>query len=405
MVYHSLPSKIDTTGIRTLTEKYWINWYYTHKHTFPHHFQTIVSDGQLPYSSSMRFADFSSSTLLKSFLKDSSIKNSKPKLTDGKLICFYPAAYSFHPLLRRDEEINNLYTYAREEVTKWEKSRIVYSLEALAEYPLFRTLDSGMNEIRFSAEFQLGFSGSELEFYRSRYKKQLNDIAIFLQDNVINMYQHYFIVSNCDKIPSCGFLIDKGHFLSGTRSKISAEINGQLFMWGIADYNSNKGERNLFEKNFLEGVLERILIKKDLKNCFEYASIKCKEFAFDEIPENELIFNRIARRDSLHISAAARQYFLREQIVQKKRKNQLYTYMRPKEKLYEIYFGINFGKVQRNLFENKSVTFNPSKGKLSRIFSWILPREKRHCITLLKKLFLGEATDEDIQSLSLLTKI
>ncbi len=396
-----LPAAEQTTGARTLTDNFWTNENYTRKHTYPKDLALLVIDNpELDKRVPKRFDDFSMTKHMeKTFSKDK-IKKKKPGIYNGKLVAVFPGFDAYLRTIEKNENVKKLLDEAKDSNDPWKKDRIFRLLSAIKEYPIFRSFDPDVREKRFAAEFNLGFSGKELEETRSLLEDNLSIISNLLSESLINQYQHYLVLEENTELPDYEWILEigKGKFLSGPKNTFAAMINNELFLMGIADYKSNQGERCRFEKNFYEFFLEKIL-KGDLRCALEYVAEQCRIFANNDISQEELEFVRTARKDDTDYSVAANQSFVKELKKQRAKKGDEVRYQKSQQELSSKFFGIEKQVLeQQSLFGDYS--FKPQEGTISSITSWAFnfPRNHRGYF-LLEDLFLGKTEPKDIETI------
>lgn len=420
-VFSSLPARIDVTSKKTLGEDYWLGWNLRHKQTFPRDEIrtsriTVVKrkdeDEENVHIklSEVSFEDFDkvdyfhdelqkiirkpeeSNDLLGKKVNNPEKQanktiNAKKGIYDGILVYFFPFAEAFREMFVNEDEVmavyncvdsiavdnivvgsNDVAVQTTDEIIKARKKvRLLKAIEAICEYPLFRMIDSMATETLFAAEFDLGFSGKELEKYRARVKDAIAKIGEVLKTyNPINMKQGMFVlpVNTEDSIndnleealkkivdEKLGVVAGRGRFLSGTKGRFAGCVynennNGEFMMCGIADYASNKGERCVFEKSFYEYFLKKIVVENDIRGALVYLVERAhilvdgnstkEEVGYKE----EVEYKREARRDHTDYSVKATQRYIPRMAEDQTRKGELLKYEYNLEEMQEKFFGL-----------------------------------------------------------------
>lgn len=313
--------------------------------------------------------------------------NAKKGIYDGILVYFFPFAEAFREMFANEDEImavyncvdsiavdniivgsNDVAAQTTDEIIKARKKvRLLKAIEAICEYPLFKMIDSMAAETLFAAEFDLGFSGKELEKYRAGIKDAIVKIGDVLKTyNPINMKQGMFVlpVNTDDSIKDnledalkkivdekLGVVAGRGRFLSGTKGRFAGCVynennNGEFMMCGIADYASNKGERCVFEKSFYEYFLKKIVVENDIRSALVYLVERAHLLADgnstkEEVGyKEEVEYKREAKRDHTDYSARATQRYIPRMAEGQTRKGELLKYEYNLEEMQEKFFGL-----------------------------------------------------------------
>ncbi|MBS3149467.1 hypothetical protein J4455_02115 [Candidatus Woesearchaeota archaeon] len=410
-IHYSLPARIDSTGRKTIGEDYWVNWWYKHKKTFPSReiiksVATITTNGE---DRQVRYEEFRPIDILQSELKRIPVQKG---IHEGKLIAVFPFADAFNQLLSRDPNVDSLYKRLQETSDPKEKIRILKSIDSLLEYPLFMLLDKATSETKFAASFMLGFSGLEKEKYLRITDKNLEMIIHLAQPaQIINSCREYLVLQPSVDLQilnqltqsNIAIYLGDGRFLSGSRGRYAGIINDEFIMFGIADFHSNKGFRCDFERNFYEYFLRQTLISGDPKSALLYLVGRAKQLSQGTISQDELKFDRTARRDHTDYSAQARQSYIRDMAEQKTKKGDIVRPRRTVQELQYKFFGITpKAEDQYGLFEDTStITAETTKvGTISEVVEWLfIPKTIKEVRPILEKLYHGKGRVEDVDAI------
>ncbi|MFT4304207.1 MAG: hypothetical protein ACMXYG_06595 [Candidatus Woesearchaeota archaeon] len=304
---NSLPARIDTTAKKTIGEDIWVKKYWEKKKSYPDDIQNLVDS-----ETQKTFNDFSHTSYFHSLLQRHGLDIKSTKgIFEGIVVELFPFANIYKEILCSDCDLEQLYDYVQSTDDPKVRSRLLRGLESFAEYPLFRTIDDKMFDKKFSAEFELGFDKDYLEYYRSKIDNVISNLVKqFQSSGIINIHDGTFIlpVDTSDDVlkyiedNQLGVVLGKGKFLSGSTRQIAGLIDDELIMLGIADYQSNKGMRCQFEKDFYNNFIHLVL-ESGLESGLEYLIEQCNDLALGNIPESDLIYTWEARRDHNEYSA------------------------------------------------------------------------------------------------------
>ncbi|RLE45733.1 hypothetical protein DRJ25_05220 [Candidatus Woesearchaeota archaeon] len=409
-VFGSLPSRIDTVSVETLAEEYWVNWYFRNNNTFPN-----IRPSRQKISNGFSFDNFK---VVSYFINDLSHRvdkdGLKPEkgLRDGCLVAFFPFASAFKDLLVRDDVVKALYDRVDETSDQKEKARLLKVLEELAKYPLFKTFNSEFVnsehlEKRFAAEFKLGWAGSEIKKYREKIDYALSRISSVVEDySCINFNKEFFVLplgaeKELEKIckDDLCVVLGKGRFLSGVKGRFAGRVDGEFVMFGIADFNSNKGERCDFEKQFYKVFFNEIVMNNNPKAALDYLVEITKQFAKHNIPEEDLVFSREARKDYFDFNIRARQGFVKQLKSQKALKGDFVKYKKGIEELRFKFFGLQ-KRDEKTLFSDQSYDFYPERGTISSVVNWLFGFNRSDSgLAVLQNIFEGKGTEKDVDYL------
>ncbi|MCB9358298.1 hypothetical protein H6503_00045 [Candidatus Woesearchaeota archaeon] len=306
----SLPARINTTAKKTIAEDYWVKRYWNMKKSYPSDIQNMPLPG-----TNKTYYEFSPVWFMHQLMKKKGMKLSSQKgLMDGIMVDLFPFSKVYSSLLQEDSNVKAVYDYVESISDPKEKSRILRALEVLSEYPLFRTIDPGMFNRKFSAEFDLGFDRDHLDDFQTAIDETIDDLVSYLSNtDIINVHDETFILSAdtpvdvLDFIESnwLGVVHGRGRFFSGTPRRFACLMDGEFMMYGIADYQSNKGMRSQFEKDFYRDFLH-IVLEQGKIPAMEYLADQCRALASGDITEPDLSYRWEARRDHNQYSAKYR---------------------------------------------------------------------------------------------------
>jgi DNA polymerase elongation subunit (family B) len=383
-LFSSLPARIDATGRKQLTEDFFTRAYWKTKHTVPR--PAIRSRRR----GTTEFSDFSGLDFLYS-----SIDVNKPKqgLQKGTLVALHPFFYAFRPLLERDPVFERYYAQVQNESDSRTRARLLFEAESLAEYPLFMHLVTQPK--RFNAEFSLPFEGvGSYEWYTNRiersieYMQRLSDecglinwngqYALFSEDfdeELLKKFEDEHMMSS----------YGKGLFLSGTQGRFSGSIDGELYMRGIADFHSNKGERCPFEKSFYQAFLDTLLVQNDLTGSIHIVDTYAKRLQEGSVSVDEITYSRKAKRNHMDYSSAATQPYISIMQEQEVLRGELFSYTYNHHKMQQKFFGLGMQK----------------KGTMSVLVDWLFePIADTSLKDTLQSLYSGTATEQETKRLS-----
>jgi hypothetical protein len=417
----SLPARIDSVSRRTISEDYWVRWAWRFKHTYPWRSLSSVkarikstslktstdNDDKPAEPGQIPFDDFSSidylycELLSRSKANHQALLNITKGISQGVLVGMFPFQKAFKNMLIRDSAVEEVYEQISKIPDAKRKFRLLTSLESLAEYPLFKASDMDIEENWFAMEFNLGFSKKELETHRGKVAEALNQAYALMKENPpINMNHELFLfpydAAKADdfiaKVNSSGLgvVLGKGTFLSSMRGKFAGEINNELIMQGMADPESKKGERCIFEKKFYENFLRRIIMDRDVNSGLEYLLERAVLLSQGKISREELLFERETRKDHTDYSTRAHRIgYVKRILDQKAAKEDLLRYEYHPEELLEKLFGID------SLGEPVDRT-----GTISEIVEWVFNfRKNSPGERILRRVYLGQANGADINNL------
>ncbi|OYT31726.1 hypothetical protein B6U93_03060 [Candidatus Woesearchaeota archaeon ex4484_78] len=408
-VFSSLPSRIDTVSKETLSEEYWVKWYFKKKHTFP-----VIKPSRQKISNAFSYDDFNIVSYFISELSQRTKSSLSPVkgLRDGYLVAFFPFASAFKKLLQRDPDVKALYDRVNETSNVKEKTRLLKALEELAKYPLFKTFNSGFEsfeqlEKRFAAEFKLGWSGNEIKEYTQRVNSALSGISSIVEKySCVNFNKEFFVLpldaeKDLKKLSAYNLcvVLGEGRFLSGVRGKFAGKVNDEFVMFGIADFNSSKGERCDFEKQFYKVFFNEIIMNNNPKGALEYVVETAKQFAQYKVPDEDLVFSREAKKDYFDFNIRANQAFVKQLKSKKAMKGDLVKYKKSIEELKFKFFGLQKNN-EKTLFSEENYNFCPEKGTISSVVNWIFGFSRSDSgYAVLKNVFEGKGSEEDVDYL------
>lgn len=215
----------------------------------------------------------------------------------GHLIECYPFAKIFESLIKSRDSWRALYDAVRSTEDPREKSRLLTGIEALTQFP-------ALCRAYYPKDFEQIF-GEPLEKYDERAKTHLKKLEELLNNlGVINVSRNAFVTEDFDdEIRRYGVHIGEGTFISGNKGVFAGRIGDQFLMRGIADYNSNKGQRCTFEKQVYKNFFEAVLFNGDIDRVVKDI-LDIEGRLHEHIPE--LRFSRTMARASKEYSANAR---------------------------------------------------------------------------------------------------
>ena len=295
-LYSSLPSRIDTTSPKSLTEEYWANKHLANFNNLPSRdiaLETIVlkinsdektrdtqktSLGQKTSQNIhsqkaikfLKFGDFNSiDFFLKEITREHQNIKSKTGLNEGYLIYFSPLLSSFLPLLEKDENIKAIVMEIKDSEPQ-KKLRLLRSLNYLCEYPYFKFLQSKPS---FLKEF--GLNETE-DIYKniadSLYFSTDTLVSLISSPEFLNIKGDLILLkanSNSEKLienlkeAGIGFSLGKYKALSGKKGTMIGTNHSWSFMLGASDPDSKRGEKTPFESDFERELIDSLLNEKD----------------------------------------------------------------------------------------------------------------------------------------------
>ncbi len=420
-LFDSTPARIDTTSKKTLCEGYWANRHFRRKGTYP--------DPRTMQEGEEKFEKFNAA---KEFHKRLGRVKTKKGIQEGYLVAFYPFSHAFRHILtgRRhlDEEVIAIRRRIRETEDVKEKTRLLKGLEALAEYPLFRSMHA--TEVRFAAEFETGDIRQGIERCQRATRTAIKQIQDLTAEGIININKEFIILpanmpeEDLEKITqdNLGVVLGKGRFLSGTKGRYAGFIDGEFLMHGIADYNSNKGERCAFEKEFYETFLHDVLVKEDVQSALSYLIEKCKIIANRTYTQEEITYRREARKNHTDYSIRANGGHVKRIRQQKISEGDILEYTYSQEEMQEKFFGITpeekkekmekcrgiarykkerkTGQTHTIDLEEETEQITEKKGTIAEIVNWVFDfRKGSPGDKILQRIYLGAGSHEDVERL------
>ncbi|MGV8168435.1 MAG: hypothetical protein ACP5N3_00095 [Candidatus Nanoarchaeia archaeon] len=405
--FGSLPSRIDATSKGTIAENYWSSRFFRKNKT--HHFFNVqLLEFFLPPPKgeieTYSFEDFHPQELIEELFP---LKKTRKGLVSGYLVELFPLAKAFEPLLSKDSCIKELYDFVRktDNADVGKKARVLRMIEALGKYPLavlYSSLKKTQSRYAYIEE-RKEFLEDQKEFYEKDYKEKLEGILknisfIYKNNLVINHHNETILLSDetpsdvLESLKKFGVIRGEGTFLSGETGRVAGNINDELVLLGIADYDSNRGERCKFEKKFIEQFLTRLLINKDEKSAIEYAVGQAELFNNEEINQDLLVFEAEAKTDYSRRRHKAGdkeketpEYFF---IESKARKGEKIKYVHSKAYLWKKFFGVTFTepvskasrKYENTLFKEEfkpgiEARLSSDGGTLGTLVSWLVNPE------------------------------
>ena len=246
-----------------------------------------------------------------------------------------------------------------------------------------------------------------------------------------------------------GVVKGKGKFLSGSKGRFACNINGFFNMYGIADYKSRRGERCDFEKEFYENFLQLVVIEGDVAKATNYLVRETRLLAEGKMSYEKLVYEKEASRDHSDYNDGATAAAISKMVEFQTREGELVRYTYPMDKMMEKFFGLPstkhssqlkvyddyketlgkyktdltaYNKHQRSLGSKKGQTKgmeifpmkkpirpeeveapNIKQGTISTIVEWIFDfKDGSEGDMILKKIYRGRGTDEDVKMLMVL---
>ena len=403
--YHSSLSSVCSTSRKSQSENYWVNWHWANKHTYPY-INLLSTKAHIPSKKTAvekNFEDFSYYDLIHEIFLNLTVNHG---LHQGTLAAVFPFSVAFNNMLVRDSQLKAISQRIKETESPKERIRLLKALESIAEYPLFRTLDIKLPEKNFAAEFSLGFSATEKQDYNDKIIMNINRILSTVESNLINTAKEYIVVNpslekklkDMEK-DNLVVILGNGSFLSGSRGRFAGDINNELFMFGIADFQSNKGYRTEFEKNFYSYFFSKIIKEGNVKEALLYLSEQSKALNENRITQSDLYLDRECKRDHTDYSAVAKQSYIVEMAKQKTIKGDIVEIRKTVEELQSKFFGITpIKNPQSDLFS----VHNPSQaqkakkdGSISTIVDWIIRSDSyEKAYPFLEQIYLGYGSEE-----------
>jgi hypothetical protein len=315
-LFNSRTARICSTSKKTLSIDYWKNKSY--------------HDNQTDCFIDKEFENFNSFDYLNKKIK----LKTKKGIYKGNVYALFPLSTIFNEVLSRDENMN-FFNQVIETSDFKTKLRLLKYKEKIAELLLYNDLNC-----------------------LDDFIEQLNNVEI------INYSDHIYVTENRSNfLDKYGLNLGEHTIISGTKGRFS---NLEMLMLkGIADYDSNQGERSQLEKDFYKNFFE-ILTSNDKERFIDYLEDFCYKINNLEFPQEKYLFKRKIHKN--HYSSEAKQDYV-ERIREKGlKKGDKLCYQLPIEQYHEKLFG--------------------KEGTISTIVSWVFDKNKFK--TELNSIYNGE---------------
>ncbi|MCF7871610.1 hypothetical protein K9L97_01125 [Candidatus Woesearchaeota archaeon] len=397
-IFNSIGYRIDATGINSLTEEFWYMNHFKRNKAYP--FESIKSFKAPIFEEEIKYKDYKIQNLTADYFKFQNHKiETKKGLKNAYLVDFFPLTSSFKSLLRKDKDVENFYKFASTSKDEKLKARAYRWIEQLAKYPYFYS-QKHKEAWKFNKHFGIHRNEKEIEEINTELMSYFNKVQALFEDcPPINYNGESILLSENiseeelkERMKPLGIIKGKGPFISGTKGRFAGNINGQLIMQGIADFNSKKGERNIFEKDIYNKFFETILFENNLEEALKYVFNRIEQFHKGNLTKEELIYEKIAKKDHTDYAISATAPFIDAFIERQVMKGDEVRYEYNYERLLKKFFGMEevefSNKTQSSLsIENtpqkicdynsscecKHYKFHPEQGTISRIINWVFP--------------------------------
>ncbi len=283
-IYNNLPAKIDTVGKKTLVSNYWEKRYLINKRTWP----TIRPKEQINYQIDKKFDDFDETKYI------INRQQAKKGIFTAYLSAYFPLQATFKDILTEDKDIRSLYKRIEETNDRNKKYRLLKNLEDIASYIFFKYL----GEPKW---FKITFNKNP-----EKYTK-INPYI----EGMLNKHNNIILLEkpkDSEEILTLG----KCKAISLKKSKFAVNLNNQLYLFGMSDFDSNKSERCDFEKDLFKNFFNYALMENNLEKALSFVSERIHDLKTGRINEDELKYKRVAKRDYLDYSAGAKQRWVKK---------------------------------------------------------------------------------------------
>ena len=399
-LYSSLPSRIDTTSPKTLTEQYWTNRHLEKFKNYPNQdiaLETIIlpkknkkenkSKGLKGQNlGSVKFHDFNS---LEFYLNELSSKTKKIQTKTGLnkayLIYINPVLNSFIHILRKDENVLAICDELNNSDSQ-KKLRLSRSLNYLSEYLYFKYTQS---QTQFLKEF--GLIESELDY--KTISKKLSDgfqilNKIFSSNDFLNIKDDLILLKRTPSSTSIlneiesskiGFSLGEYNSLCGPKGTMIGSNSNWSFMLGISEADSKRGEKTPLEAQYEKELFEVLINQNDkLKAVLLFASYANKikkdldNYNLDDLVlEKSYQVEKTLRRDACHFSSHSMSNYKKTAIKNHSKLGDTIILTKTKRELYLRFFNflpitLPINHTPKNLIE-KSKMYNQTPYSIEKI--------------------------------------
>jgi hypothetical protein len=395
-------SKVIFTQDKSLTSSYWNKIYYLNNSTY---IKKDIKREELETTKKLKklklktttFEDFNLHKTLLNLYQTGSTKKYKAKKGKHSALLFYPTPLipSLESLALNKHSIYYLSDiYEELKTTNNKIHKRIYSkfLNSLLAYPFFKILKTDTTSQKSIDQFSLDFSlpkSLDLFHYKSQIWNNIQTISESISsEEVINYNPNFLVLKYSSELEerlnflesnNLGVNHGRCNIFSFKAQKFILDWNGTWHQ-GIADTQTNKGERNEYEKSFFDALEEDILRKNDIFTYITFADQKIKDLYANYVPHSELEFSKELKRDYQDFSKKNKQTSIKKIKEKKLKKGTTLKYTYTIDKLTDRYFNEKTGKI--------SLIFNA-------LFSIIPKKYKKETNTLLNNLYRGELTTSE----------